>query len=136
MTHVLLPTIALFRRRDLAEVIGEALHARFVEGHSRGLVAKRAGVPHPDTVRGWLRRFGQRAGPIRELFTSWAHLLDTGLGPIVARGSPEADALEAIGVAAAAAARRLGPAPVWEFAAGASAGLLLANTSCPLPRLV
>jgi hypothetical protein len=132
VTHVLLPTVALLRRRDLAEVIGEALHARFVERKSRAEVTDGAGVP-PDTARGWLRRFVVRAPQIRELFTTWAHHFDAGLGVIEARGSPEADALEAIGVAAAAAARRLGPSPLWSFVAGVSGGLVLSNTSCPLP---
>lgn len=132
VTHVLLPTVALLRRRDLAEVIGEALLARFVDGKSRAKVAERAGVV-PDTARGWLRRFVARAGEIRVLFTMWAHHLDAGLGAICARGSPPADALEAIGVAAAAATRRLGPSPLWAFAAGVSGGMLLSNTSCPLP---
>ncbi len=132
VTHVLLPTVALLRRRDLAEVIGEALHARLVEHKSRSEVTAGAGVP-PDTARGWLRRFVARAPEIRELFTTWAHHFDAGLGAVEARGSPEADALEAIGVAALAAARRLGPSPLWSFVAGVSGGLLLCNTSCPLP---
>jgi len=132
VTHVLLPTAALLRRCDVAEVIGEALHARFVEGKSRAAVAAAAGV-QPDTARGWLRRFRARAVEIRVLFSTWAHRLDAGLGPLRPAGSAEADALEAIGVAAAAAARRLGPAPLWAFVAGASGGLLLSNTSCPLP---
>lgn len=132
VTHVLLPTTAFLRRRDLAEVIGEALHARFVEHKSRAIVATEAGV-HPDTARGWLRRFVGRAEEIRALFSTWAHHLDAGLGPVEPRGSPAADALEAIGVAAAAASRRLGPSPLWAFVAGASGGLLLSNTSCPLP---
>lgn len=132
VTHVLLPTVALLRRRDLAEVVGEALHARFVKGKSRSVVASAAGV-HADTARGWLRRFRARAVEIRVLFSTWAHRLDASLGPIRPAGSAEADALEAIGVAAAAAARRLGPVPLWAFVAGASSGLLLSNTSCPLP---
>lgn len=132
VTHVLLPTVALLRRRDLAEVIGEALRARLVEGKSRAAVAAAAGVV-PDTARGWLRRFGARAPEIRALFSTWAHNFDAGLGGIEARGSPAVDALEAIGVAAGAAARRLGPAPLWGFVAGVSGGLLLSNTSCPLP---
>ena len=131
VTTVLLPTVAFFRRRDVAAVIGGALHARFVEGKSRAEVTAGAGV-HPDTVRGWLRRFGARAEQIRVLFSSWAHHFDASLGAIEARGSPETDALEAIGVAAAAAGRRLGPGPLWSFVAGVSGGLLLSNTSCPL----
>ena len=133
VTHVLLPTIALLRRRDLAEVIGEALWARFGEGKSVDKVAEGAGVPHPDTARSWCRRFSTKAEEIRCCCTAWAHHLDASLGAIEPRGSPEKDALEAIGVAAAAAARRLGPAPLWRAAAGISGGRLLSNTSCPLP---
>jgi transposase-like protein len=127
-----LPTVALLRRRDLAEVIGEALRARLVEGHSRAAVAAEAGVT-PATARNWLRRFAARSPEIGALFSTWAHHLDASLGAIRARGSPPADAMEAIGVAAAAATRRLGPGSLWGFVAGVSGGLLLSNTSCPLP---
>jgi hypothetical protein len=132
VTHVLLPTIALLRRRDVAEVIGTALSSRFAEGSSREKVARAAGV-HGDTARGWMRRFAARAEEIRALFTSFAHRLDASLGPITARGSGPSDALEAIGAAAMAASRRFGPVAPWQFAAAVSAGMLLANTSCPLP---
>ena len=132
VTHVLLPTVALLRRRDLAEVIGTALQARFLDATSRKEVAATAGV-EPDTARGWFRRFAQRAGEIRVVFTEWAHRLDPELGAIEPRGSPSADALEAIGVAAAAATRQLWPAPTWGFVAGVSGGRLLSNTNCPLP---
>jgi hypothetical protein len=133
VTHVLLPTIVLLRRRDLAEVIGEALQASILERRSRSEVQRLAGVPHRDTVRGWLRRFSAKAEELRQLFSSLAHTLDENLGPIEARSSPERDALEAIGLAASAATRRLGPSPLWCFASGASSGRLLSNTSCPLP---
>lgn len=132
VTHVLLSTVALLRRRDLAEVIGAALQARFVDGTSRKKVAAGAGV-EPDTARGWLRRFVGRAEEVRVVFTEWAHRLDPGLGAIEPRGSPAADALEAIGVAAAAATRKLAPAPTWAFVAGVSGGRLLSNANCPLP---
>ncbi|MGH9116323.1 MAG: DUF6431 domain-containing protein [Acidimicrobiales bacterium] len=131
-THVLLPIVALLRRRDLAAVIGEALRRRHLEGVSRREVAEFAGV-HPDTARGWLRRFAARAEAIRVHFTALVHRLDPEIPPIEPRGSPAADALEAIGVAAAAATRRLGPAPLWDFVAAASGGLLLANASVLLP---
>ena len=131
-THVLLPTIALFRRRDVAEVIGEALIARYVDRKSQSVVAAEAGV-HFDTARGWQRRFSAKAAELRELFSTLAHRLDASLGPIAPRRSPEADALEAIGVAASAAARLLGPGPLWGFVAGASSGMLLSNTNVLLP---
>lgn len=90
-------------------------------------------VVHPDTARGWLRRLAEKAEDIRAEFTALAHRYDPQLPPIEARGSPAADALEAIGVAAAAAVRFLGPAPLWDFVAGASGGHLLSNTTSPLP---
>ena len=131
-THVLLPVFGFLRRRDLAEVIGEALMAKAAGvGHRR--IAERLGVVPPDTVRGWLRRFAARAGEIREYFTRLAHGLGADLGVVEPRASPVADAVEAIGVAARVAADRFGPAPVWEFASGATGGRLLSNTSSPSP---
>jgi hypothetical protein len=60
--------------------------------------------------------------------------LDPQAGPICPRGSPLADAVEAIGTAAVAAARRLGPAlGPFEFASGATGGRLLGNTNAPFP---
>src|SRR6266511_4190488 len=92
-THVLLPTVGLLRRVDLAEVIGAALLARARQASHRQIAAW-LGVPL-STVRGW----------------------------------PLGDAVEAIGVAAVAAARRFGsrgPASPWRLAAGATGGRLLA----------
>lgn len=125
---MLLPVLALLRRRDLAEVIGEALLARHVGGGTIEEIADAAGVA-PDTVRSWMRRFAERCGEIRAQFLALAHRLDPELGSVEARGSPVGDALEAIGVAAAAAVRRLGPSPLWHFVAGASGGRLLFNTN-------
>lgn len=133
-THVLLPTLALLRRADVVSVIGEALMATYQDGRSRREVAARAGVPL-DTVRGWRRRFREGAEETRVRFTMLAHEWDPEQGGVQARASPELDALEAIGVAAAAAVRRFGPAPLWQLVAGASGGRLLCNTSSPLPVL-
>lgn len=130
VTHVLLPVIALLRRRDLAVVIGRAVQAHFAEGVSQEAVAEQAGV-HPDVARRWLRRFASNAAVLQAGFVALAHSLDPLLGPVAAQGSPGRDALEAIGVAAAAATRRLGPASsLWSFVAGATGGRLLANTNC------
>jgi hypothetical protein len=127
VTHVLLPVVALGRRLDLAEVIGAAVAVKVAgAGHRR--VAAGLGLP-ASTVRGWVRRFAARAELIRGHFTALAYRLDPELGPITARGSPLADALEAIGVAAAAVVRRLGPAAPWAVAAGASGGWLLGTVS-------
>lgn len=132
-THVLLPVDGFVRRRDLAEVIGEALMARAAGGGHRR-ISGALGVP-ADTVRGWLRRFTARSGEIREHFIRLAYLLGADLVAVEPRASPAADALEAIGVAAQAAAVRFGPMPVWWFASAASGGRLLSNTSCPFPAL-
>ena len=125
ITHVLLPVLALLRRRDVVEVIGTALMGKGGGvGHRR--LATQLDRPE-ETVRGWLRRFTARATEIREDFTRLAHRLWADLSAVLPRASPVADAVEAIGVAAQAAAERFGPMPVWHFAAGASAGRLLAT---------
>lgn len=128
-THVLLAADSLARRRDVVAVIGAALTAR-----ARGLSYRRvaAGVVGVtvSTVRGWLRRFTANAEEVRVLFTVLAHDLDPLLAPIVATGSAVGDAVEAIAVAARAAALRLAPVEPWQFASMASRGRLLSNTGC------
>ena len=75
-THVLLPAWAVPRRRDGAEVIGQALldNARGL-GHRR--IAARLGWP-PGTVRGWLRTFASRAELISASARRWTHAIDRG----------------------------------------------------------
>lgn len=132
-THVLVAVSCLCRRRDAVEVIGRALLAwQAGAGHRR--IAAGIGVP-VTTVRGWLRRFAANAGFLAGQFVALAHRLDADLGRLAPRGSPVGDALEAIGVAAAAAVRRFGPGPVWQFVAGASGGGLLATRARPFPAL-
>lgn len=127
-THVLLAEVCLSRRQDEVEVIGAAVEAH-VAGVGHRPIAGRLGVP-AGTVRGWLRRFDQRAEQIRALFTRCAVWLDPELGQIVPAGSVAADALEAIAVAARAWVLRFGPQPVWRIVSRLSAGGLLSrNTS-------
>ena len=112
-----------------AGVIGSALLAKAAGlGHRR--IAALLGRP-ACTVRGWLRRFGGRAEDVRVFFTRLLHTLDPEAGPLVPRESVFADALEALGRAAAAGVRRLGPRPPWEFASWATGGLLLAPPAEP-----
>ena len=132
-THVLLAESMLLRRADAVEVVGAALtEAAAGAGHRRVAVglARAAG-----TVRGWLRRFAGRAQAVRVWFTALAAALDPELGALAPAGSVLADAVAAVGVAARAAALRVGPARPWVFAARVSGGRLLApdsiNTSCP-----
>lgn len=68
------------------------------------------------------------------MFTALLHELDASAAAVPVTGSVFADALEVLGLAAAAAARLFGPRPAWQFASAASGGLLLgpglaANTS-------
>lgn len=127
---MLLPVDTLVRRRDEVAVIGAAFLA-WLGGAGHRRIAASLGLS-ADTVRGWLRRFAVRAEDVRAHFWHLAHRLDASLGAIAPRGSQVADALEAIGVAAAAAVRRFGPAAsLWAFVSGATGGRLLCNTNCP-----
>jgi hypothetical protein len=124
-THVLLPELAVVRRQDEVSVIGAAIEANVAgEGYRR--IAGRLGA-HADTVRGWLRRFAERAELLRAHFTGCAVVLDPELGPVLPAGSGVADALEAIAVAARAWVLRFGPGDPWRVASRLSGGLLLAT---------
>ena len=108
-------------------MIGAALLAK-ATGLGHRPIAVMLGRPF-STVRSWLRRFTKRAEDVRGLFTGLLHGLDPEADPLLPRGSGFADAVEALGRAAAAVVVRLSPRSPWEFASRASAGLLLA----PLP---
>ncbi len=104
VTHVLLPVALLSRRADTAAVIWAAIVAAAAGlGHRRAAaaVARAAG-----TVRGWLRRFSERAGALRAVFTMAGVRLDPDPVPPAATGSALADAVAAVMFAAAAASRR------------------------------
>jgi hypothetical protein len=132
-THVLVPDMALLRRRDEVTVIGVAIEAK-VAGEGHRLIARRLGV-HADTVRGWLRRFAERAELIRAHFTRWTVALDSEIGAVLPAGSGIADALEAIAVAARAWVLRFGPGDSWRIASVLSGGVLLSNTSSLFPAV-
>jgi hypothetical protein len=141
---VLLPVEALVRRADTVGVIGSALSDKAVGlGHRK--IAERLGRP-ASTVRGWFRRLASRAEAVRAAFTALVVTLSVGAAlPAVAHSS-FADAVEAIGAAAVAAARRFGVRVVsgWRLASAVSSGRLLApgwptesiNTSWPWAGVV
>ena len=130
VTHVLISTDTLLRRRDVIGVIGAALAAKAAGvGHRRVAVLSGVAV---STARGWLRRFAANAEHVRVWFTVLAHDLDPMLAPIAATASVVGDTVEAIGVAARAVSLRLGPVEAWLFASAASRGRLLSNTGWPL----
>jgi len=128
-THVLLPAACLPRRADSVEAVGAALLAG-AAGLGHRPIANSLGVP-ADTVRGWLRRARQRAPWLRVLATGVAYRADPSLGPIPPRGSVLADAVEALGQAAAALTRQLGvlAASPWQVIAALTGGRLLAPLS-------
>jgi len=124
---VLISASMLVRRTDSAVVIGAALVAK-AGGAGHRPIATALGRP-VSTVRGWLRRFTARAHGWWVSFTGLLHALDPLTGPVAVRTCVLGDAVEVLGLAAAAAARRFGPRPPWQFASAASGGLLLG----PLP---
>ena len=130
-THVLLADVALLRRRDEVAVIGAAIEA-MVAGQGYRRIAGRLGVP-ADTVRGWLRRFAERAELVRAHFTRCAVALDPQQGAVLPAGSAVADALEAIAVAARAWVLRFGPGDPWRIVSVLSGGVLLATRAPAYP---
>ena len=122
-THVLLPELLLARRADTAAVIGAALTAK-ATGAGHRSIADLLGRP-VSTVRAWLRRFAVHAESLRVLFTGLLFVLDPEADGARPAGSLFADAVEAVGLAAAAAVRMFGPRPAWQFASSASSGWLL-----------
>lgn len=139
MTHVLLLADALVRRADTAVVIGAALVAK-ADGRGHRVIAGDLGRA-PSTVRGWLRRFGERAEAVRAAFTALAVTLVVDAVLPEPAGGVFADAVAAVGAAASAAARRFGVPIVsgWRLASAVSTGRFLApgwpdgwsNTSWP-----
>jgi hypothetical protein len=127
VTHVLLPVFVLLRRVDLVEVIGAALAAKAAGAGARPIAAA-WGRP-VDTVRGWLRRFGSRAGLVRAFFTGL--LVEAGVDPVPPAAAPTvfADAVAAVAGAWVAAVSRwpgIGEVTPWWLACAASGGRLLA----------
>lgn len=123
-THVLLPASCLPRRSASSQLVGAALLAA-AGGASHRAVAATLDLA-ADTVRGWLRCAAARAPWLRERATAWAYECDPLLAPMPPRRSPLADAVEALGTAAAAVIRRLGPlAPVWPLITMITSGRLL-----------
>jgi uncharacterized protein DUF6431 len=131
-THVLCPSWSVPRRRDGAEVIGEAL-AQAARGEGHRPIARRLGRP-PGTVRGWLRAARARAESLRACGARWAHTLDPDqLSAVTPAGSQLGDAVEAIMLAVRASVLRFGHRQVgpWERAVCLTGGLLAGRPSLP-----
>lgn len=112
-THVLIPTCLLLRRSSAAEIIGMVLQ-QAAGGRGHRPIASDLQLA-PDTVRNWLRRFRQRGPAIRGEATRLAYELNLDLVRIEPQSTALADTLHGLGIAAAAAVRRLGRiACFWE----------------------
>jgi hypothetical protein len=118
----------LERRADGVDVVGAALLDRAV-GLGYRSIAARVGRP-VSTVRGWLSRMSSNAERVRVAFTLLRDRVDDGAGPLCPAGSVVADAVAAIGAAAAAVRRAWGTAVVvvsaWQVASALTLGRLLA----------
>ena len=140
VTQVLLPVSMLARRADAAEVIGAALVVK-ASGSGWRTAAMLVGRPAA-TVRGWLRRFAERADQVRRFFTGLLVAVAVDPVPAAATGTSFADSVAAVLAMAAGFVSRwpvvVGLSP-WRIAAAVSGGLLLApgwppesiNTNCP-----
>ncbi|HZC52142.1 MAG TPA: hypothetical protein VE441_06555 [Mycobacterium sp.] len=145
-THVLLPVMALLRRADAAVVIVSALAAKAASGAGFRRIAAYLARP-AETVRGWLRRFAERAEAVRSVFTVWLRAVEA--DPVMPDGAGGgfADAVVAIGALAAAIGRRfsLPTVSLAETAVAVSGGWLLApgwpdgqvqhESTLPLPSI-
>jgi hypothetical protein len=105
VTHVLLPVTALLRRADAAAVIVTALVVKATRGVGFRVIAAVLGRP-AETVRGWLRRFAERAEAVRSVFTVWLRAVDA--DPVMPgpAGGGFADAVSAMGTLRLAIGRR------------------------------
>lgn len=123
-THVVLAASCLPRRSASSQLVGAALLAA-ARGAGHRAIAAELTLP-ADTVRGWLRHATALASWLRERATAWACACDPLLPPMPPQRSPLADAVNALGDAAAAVIRRLGPlAPVWPLIVMITGGRLL-----------
>lgn len=127
VTHVLLPVAALLRRADVAAVIVSALVAKAVRRAGFRRIAAELARP-AETVRGWLRRFVERAEAVRSVFTVWLRAVDA--DPVMPgpAGGGLADAVMAIAALAAAIGDRfvLSTVSLAEATVAVSGGRLLA----------
>jgi hypothetical protein len=122
-THVLLPAWSVPRRRDGAEVIGQALVLK-AQGAGHRTIARRLDRA-PGTVRGWLRAGARRADALRLCGVKWTVALSEELGRPWLADSPLQYALDALGGAAIGWRLRFGvSATPWELIVAFTGGLL------------
>jgi hypothetical protein len=127
VTHVLLPVSALLRRADTAAVIMSALAVKAQRGFGFRRIAAELARP-VETVRGWLRRFAERAEAVRTVFTIWLAAVEP--DPVMPdpAGGAIADAVTVLAAVAVAVRARFGlfRVSLVETAVAVSGGRLLA----------
>lgn len=134
-THVVVPGEVVPRRRDDAGVIGRAL-LRAATGARSGEIASELGRPRT-TVRSWISRFTDNASAAAAIGTRTLLAFDAHADPmrLVWRQTPLARAVEALGLAAAAVVRLLGPlrpgTTPWSVANAVTRGELLSSGLSP-----
>ncbi|HEY5989447.1 MAG TPA: hypothetical protein VIV12_24170 [Streptosporangiaceae bacterium] len=138
VTHVLAPPQVLFRRLDETSVIGEVLATRAGGAGYRaiaGLLGRAAAgtvglAAELGVIRRCVTRFTVNAGRLRAAFTALVHQVDASPPVMTSGRAAVAEAVAAIGEAAAAVRRLLGTRMAavspWEVAAAVSHGRLLA----------
>jgi Domain of unknown function (DUF6431) len=129
-THVLLPVFCLLRRAYSVAVIGAALAAKAARLVGHRSIGVDLAVPG-STVRGWLRRFTDRAESVRVFCVGLAIATGVDIFPPGPAGPGIADAVAAVGVLLTATRQRFGGSGLvgavtgWEVASAASHGRLL-----------
>lgn len=133
-THVSPHAACLLRRADAVEVIGAALRAKAARSGHRPIATRLDGPA--STVRGWLRRFSGNAEVVRSILVGLLVELDPLHSLIRPAGTGSADAVEMVGMVAAAArgggrvvavAAGLGVTDGWLLVSGLAVGS--ANTN-------
>lgn len=130
---MLLDACSVPRRRDGAEVIGQALLAK-ANGDGHRTIARRLRRP-PSTVRGWLRAGARRAEALSTVALRWLRALNLAHEPARPTASPLGDAVEALGSAVRECRLQLGiRAGPWELAVAITGGLLSGSVPDPNGR--
>jgi hypothetical protein len=128
VTHALLPDFVALFRLDGVEVIGQAIE-QMASGATTRSAASTTGIPYT-TVRGWRRRFAERAGLLTSGFLAAAVALGDLVGLLT--GDAVTLALVAMASAVAAARRRLGASgSSWSIANRICGGELLSTNTSP-----
>jgi hypothetical protein len=130
VSHAVLPSFVTSGRLDAVGVIGAGLEVMASSGGTTAGTARALGLPR-STLRGWSRRFAERAGLLFAGFARAAVALGEAL-PLLP-GEAGAAAIAALRAAWPGAARRFGGAAAsfWRFANAMVGGHLLSTNIDP-----